>query len=98
MLGLVSTQSIEENLNFPHRLHDGNEPDWYTFEMFNDEFRQKIVENEFVPSKGIPLKVFATGPFEPPTFKEQADRMPEGTIFDFHSYTKTDESVERISK
>jgi hypothetical protein len=48
----------------------GNTIDWFTNPMFNDKLRQSIVQNGYVPSKGIPLKVFAGGPFEPAEFRQ----------------------------
>ena len=51
-----------------------------------------------MPSKGIPFKIFSMGPYEPPTFKDQAKIMPNGTEFVFFNYTDADSAVERISK
>ena len=61
-------------------------------------FREKVIENGFIPTKGIPYKVFGVGPWQPPRFTEQARLMPEETVFDFHDYERADASAKRISE
>lgn len=57
-----------------------------------------MIENGFIPTKGIPYKIFGVGPWQPPRFTEQARLMPEETVFDFHDYERADASAKRISE
>ena len=45
----------------------------------SDEIREKVIEHDYIPTKGIPYKIFAFGPYEPPKFSKQAEIFPEET-------------------
>ena len=84
---------------FPQKQpNEGNAPDWYTDRYFDDKFRERVIENGFIPTKGIPYKIFGVGPWQPPMFTEQALLMPEETVLDFHDYERADASAKRISE
>lgn len=88
-----------EAYEFPHKDEGmGPYPDWYTSSFLNDELREKVIEHGYIPTKGIPYKIFAFGPYEPPKFSKQAEIFPEETEFNYFDYENADESVKRISE
>ena len=69
-----------EAYEFPHKdAGMGPYPDWYTSSFLNDEIREKVIEHGYIPTQGIPYKIFAFGPYEPPKFSKQAEIFPEET-------------------
>ena len=78
LLAVASAEEVSSQKDAPHdgtqilpqKTGAGSTIDWYTNPFFDDKFRQSIIQHDYVPSKGIPLKVFAGGPFEPAEFRE----------------------------
>jgi hypothetical protein len=77
LVAMASAEQVSSPNEAPHNVPQllpqkagaGSTIDWYTSPFFDDKFRQSVVQHGYVPSKGIPLKVFAGGPFEPAEFR-----------------------------
>ena len=47
-------------------------PTDFDFELENPKLlKDKLIEHDYLPTKGIPMTIYATGPYEPPTFKSE---------------------------
>jgi hypothetical protein len=69
------------------------------WEAVPTKLKNKMIEHDMMPKRGIPKVIHSSGPYEPEYFSPyNLKYMPEGTIIKYLNYEELDASVLEISK